>query len=208
MGNMSAAEEIAKFFELLKIGAITESEFAAAKATLIGGTQTSQNAAKGNPIGAGSDGSNKAKPSSKLNQNNSRNGQKFPSNLNPVQTGIAVAAGVVGAGVVGGRLISDRLLDDPSTDPAAFTTETITFPDGDIISGSAVEMPNGDFFYSITESTESNFHTMTGSLTAEEVQDLNHDYSEDHGGSYHHHHETSTQVSESDSGNFENYDFF
>ena len=201
---MSAADEIAKYFDLFKAGAITEAEFTAAKASLIGTPQPAQTATKNNVSGAAPAAGNNANGANKNPKNNPKTGQKFPANANPLQTGVAVAAGVVG-----GRLISDKLLDDPSTDPATLSTETITFPDGDTFSGAAVEMPNGDVFYSITESTESSIQTFTGSLTAQEVAELNTDYS-DAGGAdhYHHHHESSSQVSEPDSGNFDGFDFF
>jgi hypothetical protein len=201
---MSAADEIAKYFDLFKAGAITEAEFATAKASLIGSPQPAQTATKNNVNAAAPAVGNNSNGSSKNQKNNSKTGQKFPANTNPLQTGVAVAAGVVG-----GRLISDKLLDDPSTDPATLSTETITFPDGDTFSGAAVEMPNGDVFYSITESTESSTQTFTGSLTAQEVAELNNDHSDIGGGDhYHHHHETSGQVSESDSGSFDSFDFF
>jgi hypothetical protein len=200
---MSAAEEIAKFYELFKIGAITEAEFTAAKASLIGGAQTAQNATKGYASGTTPNVGSNANSDYKNAQGKSKAAKRAAGVPNPLQTGVAVAAGVVG-----GRLISDKLLDDPSTDPAAFATETITFPDGDIISGSAVEMPNGDVFYSITESTESSIQTFTGALTAQEVEDLDQDYSDVLGDVHHHHHESSAHVSEPDSGNFDNFDFF
>ena len=201
---MSAADEIAKYFDLFKAGAITEAEFTAAKAALIGAPQSAQGATKNNaPVAAPATGNN-VNGSNKNPKKNAKTGPRFPANTNPLQTGVAVAAGVVG-----GRLISDKLLDDPSTDPAVLSTETITFPDGDTFAGAAVEMPNGDVFYSITESTESSIQTFTGSLTAQEVAELNNDYSDTGGGDhYHHHHESSGQVSEPDSGNFDNFDFF
>ena len=43
---MSAAEEIARYFNLLKAGAITESEFATAKASLLGASQPGTSAVK------------------------------------------------------------------------------------------------------------------------------------------------------------------
>jgi hypothetical protein len=199
---MSAAEEIAKFYELFKIGAITEAEFTAAKASLIGTSATPHNAPKGYAAVSTPNVNNNVNKNTK---GKSKSAQRPSGIPNAVQTGAAVAAGVVG-----GRLLSDKLLNDPSTDQAAFATETITFPDGDTISGSAVEMPNGDVFYSITESTETSIHTVTGALTAQEVEELNQDYS-DHQGDihhHHHHHDGSAHVSEPDSGNFDNFDFF
>jgi hypothetical protein len=201
---MGAAEEIAKFYELFKIGALTEAEFTAAKASLIGGSQTAQTPTKGYASGTTPNVGSNSNNANKKPQGKSKAAQRPAGAPNPLQTGVAVAAGVVG-----GRLISDKLLDDPSTDPATLSTETITFPDGDTFSGAAVEMPNGDVFYSITESTESSIQTFTGSLTAQEVAELNNDHSDIGGGDhYHHHHETSGQVSESDSGSFDNFDFF
>jgi len=110
---MSAADEIAKYFDLFKAGAITEAEFTAAKASLIGTPQPAQTATKNNVNGAAPAAGNNANGANKNPKNNPKAGQKFPANANPLQTGVAVAAGVVG-----GRLISDKLLDDPSTDPA------------------------------------------------------------------------------------------
>lgn len=186
---MSAAEEIARYFDLLKAGAITESEFATAKASLLGASQPGTSAVKNQAVG-------KAKENPKAVK-------KVQGNPNPLHTGVAVAAGVVG-----GRLIADQLLDDPSVDPAAFATETITFPDGDTFAGAAVEMPNGDVFYSITESTGSEIYTMTGTLTADQVQDFNNDYSEGIGSEHYHNVDTSIHDSGSDSEAFEDFDFF
>ena len=48
---MSAAEEIARYFDLLKAGAITESEFATAKASLLGASQPGTSAVKNQAVG-------------------------------------------------------------------------------------------------------------------------------------------------------------
>jgi hypothetical protein len=210
---MSAAEEIAKFHELYKAGAITEAEFTAAKAKLLGASPTppadTRGAAAIKPKPAPQGG----KPQNNAPQTPQKNGG-VPS---PIQTGVAVAAGMVG-----GRLISDKLLDDPSTDPTAFATETITFPDGDVVTGAAFEMPNGDVFYSVTETSGLDVHTVAGSMTAEEAEAfVNDDTSGGHdfGG---HDHDVHTHVEsytydsgsgaaesvQSDSGGFDGFDFF
>jgi hypothetical protein len=161
---MSAAEEIAKFYELYKAGAITDAEFATAKAKLLGATATP-------PVATPSAGAATPAPSAgkgtKPKGAGAQSSQKMPNIPSPVQTGVAVAAGFVG-----GRLIADQLLDDPSTDPTSFATETITFPNGDVLSGSAVEMPNGDFFYSVTETSGVDIQTVSGTMTAEEVEEF------------------------------------
>ena len=205
---MSAAEEIAKFYELFKAGAITEAEFTAAKAKLLGAAPTppadTRGAAAIKPKPADQGG----KPKQSAPQPAQKNGG-VPS---PVQTGVAVAAGMVG-----GRLITDKLLDDPSTDPTAFATETITFPDGDVVTGAAFEMPNGDVFYSVTETSGVDVHTVAGSMTAEEAEAFvnedtsgGHDFGgHDHSGSYSYDSGSGSSVSvESDSGGFEGFDFF
>lgn len=211
---MSAAEEIAKFYELLKAGAITEAEFTAAKAKLLGATPTPPADSRGAAAAPKPKQTNQGgKPKQSAPQPAGKKGG-VPT---PIQTGVAVAAGVVG-----GRLISDKLLSDPSTDPTAFATETITFPDGDVVSGTAFEMPNGDVFYSVTETSGLDVHTVAGTMTADEaetfVNDENvgmdefggHDYevhshAESH--SYDSGSSTSTVV-ESDSGGFDGFDFF
>jgi hypothetical protein len=161
---MSAAEEIAKFYELYKAGAITDAEFATAKAKLLGATATP-------PVATPSAGAATPAPSAgkgtKPKGASAQPTQKAQSIPQPVQTGVAVAAGFVG-----GRLIADQLLDDPSTDPTSFATETITFPNGDVLSGAAVEMPNGDFFYSVTETSGVDIQTVSGTMTAEEVEEF------------------------------------
>jgi hypothetical protein len=161
---MSAAEEIAKFYELYKAGAITDAEFATAKATLLGATPTPPTATPSAGVATPAPTAGKE---TKPKGAGAQSSQKKPSVPSPVQTGVAVAAGVVG-----GRLIADQLLDDPSTDPASFATETITFPNGDVLSGSAVEMPNGDYFYSLTETSGGDIQTVSGTMTADEVEEF------------------------------------
>ena len=161
---MSAAEEIAKFYELYKAGAITDAEFATAKAKLLGATATP-------PVATPSAGAATPAPSAgkgtKPKGAGAQSSQKMPNIPSPVQTGVAVATGFVG-----GRLIADQLLDDPSSDPTSFATETITFPNGDVLSGSAVEMPNGDYFYSVTETSGVDIQTVSGTMTADEVEEF------------------------------------
>jgi hypothetical protein len=210
---MSAAEEIAKFYELFKAGAITEAEFTTAKAKLLGAAPTPPTDTRGAAAIKPKPADQGGKPKQSAPQPAQKNGG-VPS---PIQTGVAVAAGMVG-----GRLISDKLLDDPSTDPTAFATETITFPDGDVVTGAAFEMPNGDVFYSVTETSGLDVHTVAGSMTAEEAEAfVNEDTSSGHdfGG---HDHEVHTHVEsysydsgssaaesvQSDSGGFDGFDFF
>jgi hypothetical protein len=186
---MSTAAEIAQFFELFKAGAITEAEFNAAKAKLLGNTTPQNSGTRGFAAVEKPLASKAEQPANK---------SKSSSNPSPLQSGAAVAAGVIG-----GRLISDRLLDDPSTDPTAFATETITFPDGDVISGAAVEMPNGDVFYSITEDTGIDVTTYSGSMTAEEVNDFTNSGDTSDSGS-----DFSSQDADVDTGGFDGFDFF
>lgn len=215
---MSAAEEIAKFYELFKAGAITEAEFATAKAKLLGTAPTP-------PADTRGAAAIKPKPvdqSGKPKQGAPKPAQKSGGVPSPVQTGVAVAAGVIG-----GRLIADKLLDDPSTDPTAFASETITFPDGDVVTGAAFEMPNGDVFYSVTETSGLDVHTVSGSMTADEAEAFvnedssggdifdgldngSHDFGEHthiESHSYDSGSNSSADVS-TDSGGFDGFDFF
>lgn len=210
---MSAAEEIAKFYELFKAGAITEAEFTAAKAKLLGASPTPPADTRGAAALKPKPADQGAKPKQSAPQPAGKKGG-VPT---PIQTGVAVAAGVVG-----GRLISDKLLSDPSTDPTAFATETVTFPDGDVVSGTAFEMPNGDVFYSVTETSGLDVHTVAGTMTADEaeafVNDENAGMDEFGGHDYevHSHVEShsddsgagSSATVESDSGGFDGFDFF
>jgi len=190
---MNAAEEIARYFELLKSGAITEAEFTAAKATLLG----QQTNSPSNTRGFAAIQTPPTPAANKPQTNNSKKAPKIQNNPNPLQVGAAVAAGVVG-----GRLLSDKLLGND--DPIAFATETISFPDGDVITGAAVEMPNGDVFYSISDSFGPGIHTVDGMMTADQVEAFNEDYSNQ--GSIEN---ASTEYDNSgDSGGFEGFDFF
>ena len=208
---MSAAEEIAKFYELFKAGAITESEFTAAKSKLLGTSPTPP----ADTRGAAAIKPKTADQGGKPKQATPQPAQKKGSVPTPLQSGLAVAAGVVG-----GRLIGDKLLDDPSTEPTAFATETITFPDGDVLSGAAFEMPNGDVFYSVTETSGLDIHTVSGTMTSDEAEAFvadntfeSNDFSgHDHGGyahseSYSHDSGSSAAV-DSDTGGFDGFDFF
>lgn len=209
---MSAADEIARYFDLFKAGAITEAEFTAAKAKLLGTTTPPPANTPTDTRGAAALKTPPSQQKSGNNQNNnSKNNQRSQGGANPLQTAAAVATGVVG-----GHLIADRLLGDPSSDPATFATETITFENGDVMTGAAVEMPNGDVFYSITEDTGGEVINYSGTMTAEEVEEFNNDTfdtgSDFSGGAiveHHHHHiETPVQDSGSDGGGFDGFDFF
>jgi hypothetical protein len=190
---MNAAEEIARYFELLKSGAITEAEFTAAKATLLG----QQTNSPSNTRGFAAIQTPPTPAANKSQTNNSKKAPKIQNNPHPFQVGAAAAAGVIG-----GRLISDKLLSND--DPIAFATETISFPDGDVISGAAVEMPNGDVFYSISDNFGSGIHSIDGMMTSDQVEALNNDFA-DNGVI------DSSNVSHDDSGDsgdFEGFDFF
>ena len=190
---MSAADEIARYYELFKSGAISESEFTAAKATLLG----QQSNSPSNIRGFAAMQTPPASAANKPQTDNSKKAPRIQNNPNPFQVGAAAAAGVVG-----GRLISDKLLSND--DPVAFATETISFPDGDVIAGAAVEMPNGDVFYSISDNFGSGIHSIDGMMTADQVEALNNDYA-DNGVI------DSSNVSHDNSGDsndFEGFDFF
>jgi hypothetical protein len=190
---MSAADEIARYYELFKSGAISEAEFTAAKATLLGQQTNSPSSTRGFAA-------IQTPPTPAANRTETSNSKKAPKIMNnprPFQVGAAAAAGVVG-----GRLISDKLLNND--DPVAFATESISFAGGDVISGAAVEMPNGDVFYSISENFGSGIHSIDGMMTADQVEAFNEDYS-DNGviDSSHTSHDSG-----GDSGGFEGFDFF
>jgi hypothetical protein len=80
---MSAAEEIAKFYELYKAGAITDAEFATAKAKLLGATATP-------PVATPSAGAATPAPSAgkgtKPKGAGAQSSQKMPNIPSPVQT--------------------------------------------------------------------------------------------------------------------------
>ena len=73
-----------------------------------------------------------------------------------------------------------------------------------MIAGAAVEMPNGDVFYSISENFGSGIHSIDGMMTADQVEAMNNDFA-DNGviDSNHVAHDNG-----GDSGGFEGFDFF
>lgn len=148
---MSAADEIAKFHELLLSGAINEEEFANAKASILkdtpGPTVSKGFAAQTEPI------------KSKV-QNVAPRIQNAAS---PLQMGATVAAGYVA-----GHYIKDKLLNNDDT------TNIIdhSFIGGsESISASFVEMPSGDVFYEVSDTV-----TFEGTLSQDEVQQINNDF--------------------------------
>ena len=170
---MGAADEIAKYHELLKSGAISQEEFDSLKATLIGG------AAKGATPANGTRGFAAVKtpvtPVEPIKPNAARdngNRPRIQNGASPLQMGASVAAGVVG-----GRLIADRLLNNEQT--VDVVTGTAVFADGETISAAAVEMPNGDVFYSVTDTV-----TYQGMLTEDQVNELTEGGEFDAGGDF------------------------
>ncbi len=163
---MGAAEEIAKYHELLKSGAITEEEFAQFKASQISGSSAQSGgrgfAAMTQPIAADS-------PTKSRMKDSTRPTPRIQNGASSLQMGASVAAGYVG-----GHLIADRLLNNDQT--TEIITGTTLFANGEMISAAAIEMPNGDVFYSVTDTI-----TYQGVLTQDEVIEIN---SESDAGSY------------------------
>jgi len=170
---MGAADEIAKFHELLKSGAISQEEFDSMKANLIGGASSKGAAANGTRGFAAV--KTPVTPVEPIKPNAARdngNGPRIQNGASPLQMGASVAAGVVG-----GRLIADRLLNNEQT--VDVVTGTAVFADGETISAAAVEMPNGDVFYSVTDTV-----TYQGMLTEEQVNELTEGGGFDGGGEF------------------------
>ena len=145
---MGAADEIAKFHELLKSGAITQQEFDQAKNSILK-----------NP---GSEGQSRAfapqtKPIQSKQAPVNHANQTSPS---PVQIG-----GSVAAGYVAGNLIRDKLLNN---DDVNGSIDSSLLGEGELLSASFVEMPSGDVFYQVSETV-----TFEGVLSENEVEQIN-----------------------------------
>jgi len=148
---MSAADEIAKFHELLLSGAINEQEFASAKASILKGTPVA-------PISKGF-----AAQSQPIKSNVQNAVPRIKNANSPLEIGASVAAGYVA-----GQFIKDKLLNNHDT------TDIIdhSFISGsDAISANFVEMPSGDIFYEVSETV-----TYEGTLSQNEVQQINEDF--------------------------------
>lgn len=153
---MGAAEEIAKFHELLKSNAITQEDYEHAKSQILGNLALNQ-PPNSNALQADSQTNHFTTPSPQPTT------QSRHSGASPLQTGAAVAAGVVG-----GRLLADRLLNNDET---ITTLDASLFGDGTTLAVNFVEMPNGDVFYQLSETV-----SYDGVLTQQDITQLDQDF--------------------------------
>lgn len=156
---MSAADEIAKFHELLLSGAINEAEFAKVKASIL----------KGTPAPLVSKGF--APQTQPIKSNVQNAAPRIQNGSSPLQMGASVAAGYVA-----GQFLKDKLLNNDDT---ANIIDHSLISGNDVISASFVEMPSGDVFYEVSETV-----TYEGTLSENEVQQINDDFDSDDSGGF------------------------
>lgn len=148
---MSAADEIAKFHELLKAGAISEQEFADAKESIL----------KGSPTAPSRGFAPQTMPIAGNAMNAGTRNQNGPS---PLEIGASVAGGYVA-----GQFLKDKLFNN--NDESTSAMEHMHISEGEVISADFVGLSNGDVYYEVSETV-----TYEGTLSESEIQEMNQEF--------------------------------